>query len=282
MTRRLLDAGYAVNVWNRSPEKCAPFRGTQTHICATPAEAAADADFVLMCLLDTDAVERTVFGLHGVTETIRRDCAVVDFSTISAPWVKTADAKLRAATGARWIDAPVSGGVGGASAGTLTIFLGGDDAAVAAATPVLRHLGQRLTHFGPTGSGLAVKMCNQAIVASHIAIIAEAVSLAEHEGLDPSRVVEALRGGWADSTLLGIFGPRFATGTDAPPLGQIYTMLKDIGMVTEMAEAAECPMPVATAAATVYRNVAEAGHLERDLTALMSFFRSAAKPDRRD
>ena len=260
MAQRFIDHGYDIALWNRSAEKMKPFAKTSARCCESPAEAAKGAAFVFLCLLDTKVVNSVVFGASGVVEGLMPEACIVDTSTIDPVWVRNADARLQAQRSARWIDAPVSGGVGGAQAGTLSILCGGPVEDIERLRPVLGVLAKRVTHFGAVGSGLMAKLCNQTIVATHIVAIAEAISLAKHAGLDPLLLVEALQGGWADSTLLGLFGPRFA-GRDLPPLGQIYTMLKDADMALNTAHVAGGVMPVLAAAAEVYRATGQSGRL---------------------
>lgn len=277
MARRLLDAGHELVVWNRSPEKCDALVAVGARPASTPAQAAAGARFVCTCLLDTDTMERVTFGPGGIAAGIESGACLIDFSTISPEWVKRAHVRLRAETGAEWIDAPVSGGVSGAAAGTLVVFCGGRAEEVEAARPLLASLAARVTRFGPVGSGLVAKLCNQTIVASQLVAIAEALGLAARAGLDPRALVDALLGGFADSTLLRQFGPRFATGCFEPRTGQIYTMLDTLEMARDLGAAVGEPMPLSKAAAAVYRAVGDGGALSSDLTALMNFYTTRAE-----
>lgn len=267
MARRLLDAGHELTVWNRSSDKCHQLTGARP--AATPAEAAREADLVLLCLLDTAVVEHVVFGEAGVAQGIRRGACVIDFSTIDPHWLREKHMQLREQTGAEWIDAPVSGGVPGAVAGSLTVFCGGDAGRIDAIRGVLQPLAARVTRFGGVGSGLLAKLCNQTIVATQLTAIAEALKLAEASGLEAGALVEALRGGWADSQLLRLFGPRFAARKETPRLGEIRTMLETVQMAGRCAAAAELSLPVAAAAAAVYEALAARGLEHRDLGALM-------------
>jgi len=268
MVRRLIEAGFDVTVWNRSADKCREFANGPARIASTPAEAASEADWILLCLLDTAVVDAVVFGSDGVVGALRPGSCVIDFSTIDPQWVRAADVRLREHQ-CQWIDAPVSGGVQGASAGTLTMFCGGDQQRIAAADPVLKTIAAKVTHFGDVGTGLAAKLCNQTIVATQLVAIAEALSLAERAGIDAAKLAQALQGGWADSTLLKIFGPRFAARTEQPRLGYLATMLETLDLARSLGVEKRLPMPLADAAVSVYHALAASGRLDRDLSALM-------------
>lgn len=270
MAQRLVEAGYDLAVWNRSPDKAKPFVG-RARIADSPADAARDAEFIFMCLLDGAVVEHVVFGPKGIVEGAASNACIIDFSTIAPALARSADERLRKAGRGAWVDAPVSGGIAGAEAGTLAIMCGGDVAALERATPLLNVMARRITHFGSVGAGLVAKLCNQTIVASQIAAVAEAVHLALRSGLDAQKLAGALQGGWADSTLFQLFAPRFA-GSDLAPLGQIYTMLKDADLALKAASDQQTHLPVLSAAANMYRNAGEAGHMDRDLSALMQAF----------
>ncbi len=198
MALQLIGAGHRVRVWGRTPERLQPALDAGATAAASPAELAAACDAVFLCVTDGDAVEEVVFGPQGVADGARRGSVVIDHSTIHPETARLASRRL-ASSGVAWVDAPVSGGAVGAKAGTLSVFLGGDDADVARVTPWLSAYARNVTHMGPAGSGQATKSCNQAVVAASIALWAEVIAYARRCGLDPDRVVDALAGGWADS-----------------------------------------------------------------------------------
>ncbi|WP_345797376.1 NAD(P)-dependent oxidoreductase [Castellaniella sp. MT123] len=270
MVRRLLQAGHQVHVWNRSP---APVRqlaaeGAQAH--ATPRELADACAWVALCLFDAAAVESVVFGADGLagSGSLR---VLVDHSSIPPTDTRIFADRLAQANGAIWLDAPVSGGTGGAAAGTLAIMAGGPADVCDQVAPVLRAYAQRVTHLGPVGAGQVAKLCNQTIVATTIAAIAEAVALAQDAGVDAVRLTEALAGGWADSTLLRIFVPRM---TQAPAEAQasLDTMLKDLDTVAALARSQGTAVPVATAAGQNYRLASRHGLGAADVSQLIRLF----------
>ncbi len=167
-----------------------------------------------------------------------------------------------------WIDAPVSGGVAGATAGTLAIMAGGAAADIEAVKPLLGAYAARVTHMGEVGAGQTAKLCNQTIVTATLAAIAEAVSLAQRSGLDASRLTEGLAGGWADSVLLQIFVPRM-TQSGLAPVGAFRTFQKDIDTVAATAYETGTPMPVSSTVQQLLRLGAAMGLGEADLSAFI-------------
>jgi 3-hydroxyisobutyrate dehydrogenase len=178
---------------------------------------------------------------------------VVDFSSIHPDATRDIAARLKAANGMGWVDAPVSGGTKGAEEGTLAVMAGGDAADVERVRPYVLAMARRLTHMGPTGAGQTTKLCNQVIVGCAMAVLAEATRLAVNAGIDAGRLPEALTGGFADSIPLQLFVPRMVQGIHSPPLGHIATMLKDLDTVADVARRTSSPVPMATLAGQLFR-----------------------------
>ncbi|CAE6833309.1 2-hydroxy-3-oxopropionate reductase [Paraburkholderia domus] len=295
MIRHLLRAGHAVHVWNRTRAKAEALSADGAKVVDTPRELASRCEVVLLCLADAAAVEETVFGAVGLLSAdataTRRLRWIVDHSSIP-PAVTRAFAR-RAATAAEaaasaaagegqgerepegdgatsvgWIDAPVSGGVAGATAGTLAIMAGGAAADVEAVTPLLGAYSARVTHMGNVGAGQTTKLCNQTIVTATLAAIAEAVSLAQRSGIDAAKLSEGLAGGWADSVLLQIFVPRM-TQSGLAPIGAFRTFQKDIDTVAATAYETGTPMPVSSTVQQLLRLGAAMGLGEADLSAFI-------------
>ncbi|WP_233863236.1 NAD(P)-dependent oxidoreductase [Paraburkholderia adhaesiva] len=270
MIRHLLRVGHAVRVWNRTPEKAEALVADGARVAATPRELALNADVVLLCVADAVAVEAVVFGANGLLDEHTDRAArprmrlIVDHSSIP-PDVTRALAARAAALGVGWIDAPVSGGVGGAQAGTLAIMAGGVDAHVASVAPILAAYASRVTHMGAVGAGQTTKLCNQAIVTATVAAIAEAVSLARRSGIDAPKLPEALAGGWADSTLLRTFVPRM-TQDGLDPIGALKTFQKDVDTVAAAAQQTGTPMPVSGTVQQLLRLGAAMGLAQADLS----------------
>ena len=298
MIRHLLRAGHTVHVWNRTRAKAEALMADGAQVVDTPRELASRCEAVLLCVADAAAVEETVFGadglLSGDATATRRVRWIVDHSSIPpaatralarrAATVTGATAASAAAGGAKggrerepegegatsvgWIDAPVSGGVAGATAGTLAIMAGGVAADVEAVTPLLGAYSARVTHMGDVGAGQTTKLCNQTIVTATLAAIAEAVSLAQRSGIDAAKLTEGLAGGWADSVLLQIFVPRM-TQSGLAPIGAFRTFQKDIDTVAATAYETGTPMPVSSTVQQLLRLGAAMGLGEADLSAFI-------------
>ena len=284
MIRHLLSAGHSVWVWNRTRAKAQALAAEGAHIVDTPRDLVAHAQAVLLCVSDTQAVEDVVFGLGGLLGEDAPDDAgrmrwIVDHSSI-APAATREYAARAARRGIGWVDAPVSGGVPGAQAGTLAVMAGGSASDIAALEPVIRAYAARVTHMGEVGAGQMTKLCNQAIVCATVAGVAEAVGLAQAAGIDAARLPEALAGGWADSVLLRTFVPRMTEAGHAP-LGSLKTFQKDIDTGADAARATGAVMPVVSAVQQVLRLGAAMGLAQADLAAFIDIVRPQASAARR-
>jgi len=253
MGLRLLAAGYALTVWNRSRDKLAPLTAQGAQAAASPAAVARAADIVMMCVTDQRAAEEVLFGPDGIAAGGAAGKLVVDFSSIAPASAREFAARLERACGMGLVDAPVSGGTVGAEQGTLAIMAGGRPEHVERARPVVAHLAQRFTRMGDAGAGQVTKLCNQVIVGCLFPVIAEAVRLAESAGVDANALPQALKGGFADSLPLQVFGARMAARQFEPPLGAVAIMLKDLENAGAVAKEKSVPLPMAHAAAELYR-----------------------------
>jgi 3-hydroxyisobutyrate dehydrogenase len=268
MTLRLLAAGHEVTVWNRSREKLAAVLDKGAKAADSPAAVARNSEIVMMCVTDQHAAEEVLFGKNGVITAAEAGKLVVDFSSIAPASARDFAARLEQ-KGMGLIDAPVSGGVAGAEKGTLAIMAGGKAEHIERVRPVVMHLAQRFTRMGDSGAGQATKLCNQVIVGSLIAVIAEAVRLAEAAGVDAKKLPEALKGGFADSLPLQIFGPRMASRTFEPSLGSSAIMLKDLENAATVARENRVPLPMAGTAAQLYRLLAAQGKGEKEISTII-------------
>ena len=268
MVLRLLAAGHEVTVWNRGKDKLAPVLEKGAKAAASPAEVARAADIVMMCVTDQRAAEEVLFGAHGVSKAEVQDKLLVDFSSI-APASARDFAKRLADKGMGMIDAPVSGGVPGAEKGALAIMAGGKAEHIERARPIVMHLAQRFTRMGDSGAGQVTKLCNQIIVGSLFPVIAEAMRLAEAAGVDAKLLPEALKGGFADSLPLQIFGARMAARQFEPPLGTNNIMLKDLENAAAVAKEFGVSLAMAQSAADLYRLMRTQGKGEKDPAVLV-------------
>ncbi|MDX3895735.1 NAD(P)-dependent oxidoreductase [Pusillimonas sp.] len=276
MVRRLLEAGHEVKVWNRSAAKARQLGALGAQVAASAREAAEGVDGVLLCLFDAKAVEAVVFGPEGVAQAKGLKW-LADHSSIDPEATRSMAARLAQASGADWIDAPVSGGVPGVEAGTLAIMAGGNETYMQDAAAAMRAYAGNFTHMGASGAGQATKLCNQTIVATAVVALAEAIGFARRNGIDVHKLAPALAGGWADSKPLQIFAPRMI---DPPPssIGALSTMLKDVDTVIANAQQSGAPMPVTASVQQMLRMASALGLAQAELSAVVS----VVMPEQRD
>lgn len=272
MVERLLAAGFPVVVWNRTAEKAKTLTDRGAVAADSPADLATKTDFIFLCITNADAVEAVLFGPDGLASACGARI-VVDFSTIHPDAARSIAERLKAANGMAWIDAPVSGGVPGAAAGTLAIMAGGEEADVEAVRPVVMQLCQRFTRMGPIGAGQSTKLVNQIISGCTMALVAEAVAFAEKTGVDAGRLTEALAGGFADSKPFQIFAPRMVSDTFDPPLGATNTMIKDLDTVQAIASDTGARTPLVDMALVIMKSSRDKGDGEKDIAAIVREFR---------
>jgi 3-hydroxyisobutyrate dehydrogenase len=228
MSLRLLEKGWAVNVWNLEPERMGQVVDAGATGKTSPAEVTRDSDIILMCVLHTEAVEQCVFGREGIAVTASANNILIDHSTIDPVRSREYAERLHAETGMAWIDAPVSGGPGAARQGTLTVMAGGNPECVAVVAAVMSDLAANFTHIGSSGAGQTAKVINQAIVGTTYVLMAEALTLAEAAGIDAAKLPQCLAGGHADGNLLQQLYPRMQARAFEPPLAYARQLLKDM------------------------------------------------------
>ncbi len=279
MCRRLLAAGYPLTVWNRNPAKCAALVEAGARQVASPAELCEHADIVMLCLADTAVVREVVFGAGGIAERAKSEQLLVDFSSLEPTATREMAAQLAQRAGMGWLDAPVSGGVVGAEAGSLAIMVGGAAADLERVRPVLLSLGQRVTHMGGVGAGQVTKACNQMIVACNALVIAEVVALAEQAGVDASLLAEALAGGFADSKPLQILAPQMAESRFEPIKWHVRTLLKDLDTAVKFSREQGSATPLSGLAAQLMRLHGAQGYLAQDPATLVQMYRAPATTD---
>lgn len=265
MARRLLAAGHAVTVWNRDPAKAQALVSHGAVVATTAAQAVAEAEIVFTMLSDGKAVEAVLFGA-GVADALKPGTVVIDSSSIAPPIAKDHATRL-AAKGIAHIDAPVSGGVVGAEAGTLAIMAGGDGEVIASLSEVFKALG-RVTHVGPSGAGQICKLANQQIVAITIGAVAEAMILVEAGGASREKFREAIRGGFAESRILELHGQRMVARTFEPG-GPSKLQLKDLDAVAAMADLFSLNLPLTQQVRQEFFDFVAAGGGDKDHSGLL-------------
>jgi 3-hydroxyisobutyrate dehydrogenase-like beta-hydroxyacid dehydrogenase len=249
MAARLLQAGYPLTAWNRTRAKADALAAFGAQVADTPADAVCQAD-VIITMLEAGPIVAEV--LADALNRLRHGALVIDMSSTRQSEAQELHASLTA-RGLAFIDAPVSGGVLGAEAGTLAIMVGASAADFVRAQPVLQILG-RPTLVGPAGCGQLAKLCNQLIVGATLNIVAEALLLAQAGGADPAAVRSAIRGGFAESRILEVHGQRMLERNFRPG-GQVQSQTKDLENVLIAAAAAGLHLPVAELVTQRYRSI---------------------------
>ena len=272
MAMRLLDAGYELLVWNRTPGRCDALVAQGAEEVEDIADIAEHCDIILLCLADTAAVQEVVFGPEGIAAFGDADQLLVDLSSIEPGATRRFAQELRQATGMGWIDAPVSGGPGSAAAGTLAIMAGGSEDDIERVRPVLECLGSNITRMGANGAGQLAKVCHQMMSCGSAMLLAEMIALAERAGIDAELLPAAFAGGIADSPLLRVLAPRMAVRQYEPLLARLATMQKDLDTVLSVACEAEASVPFsALAAQLLRRHRARVGN-DIDSTSIIELF----------
>lgn len=266
MARNLLKSGHEVTVFARRADAMAPLAAAGARTSASPAEAAAVSDVTITMVLDTRAVESVVLGPGGIIEGARSGSIVVDHSTIEPEGARRVAATLQS-RGIEMLDAPVSGGAAVAEAGTLSIMVGGTEAALERVRPILACYGKTIVHIGPSGAGQVAKACNQICTIVNTLGAAEAMLLAERAGVDPAKVKDVLMTGFGASRMLEVQAPKMiARNFEAKVESRLHH--KDIQIVLDMARALGLDLPGSAAAARVIAALQARGGATRDTAAV--------------
>ena len=240
MAGHLVAAGHELHLYSRSgvPQELKDKGGKP---CASPKEVAQKADTTFLMLPDTPDVEKVLFGANGVAEGLARGKTVVDMSSI-APLATKEFAKRVNELGCDYLDAPVSGGEVGAKQASLTIMVGGQEAAFNRVKPLFELMGKNITLVGGNGDGQTCKVANQIIVALTIEAVGEALLFASKAGADPAKVRQALMGGFAASRILEVHGERMIKRTFQPGF-RIELHQKDLNLALAGARSLGLALP---------------------------------------
>lgn len=247
MAKNLVDAGFDVTAYNRSPEKAAQFATTGGHAASTIAEAVQQADVVITMVPDSPDVTAVVTGDDGVFENARQAAYWIDFSTIR-PDIATDLAEQARAAGLKPLDAPVSGGEQGAIDAVLSVMVGGEQQDFDDVQDVFNAVGKTIVRVGPSGAGQTVKAANQLMVAGNIQLLAEAIAFLEAYGVNTTSALEVLGGGLAGSKVLDQKGQKMLDREFGPGF-RLNLHHKDMGIVTSAAREAGVALPIGAAVA---------------------------------
>ena len=266
MAAHLIAAGHEVFLTTRSKVPADLLTG-QAVACGSAREVAQKADIIFLMLPDTPDVATVLFGDEGVAAGLGQGKTVVDMSSISPMETKEFAKKINA-LGCDYLDAPVSGGEVGAKAGSLTIMVGGPDAAFERVKPLFELMGKNITLVGGNGDGQTCKVANQIIVALNIAAVGEALLFASKAGADPAKVRQALMGGFAASRILEVHGERMIKRTFNPGF-RIGLHQKDLSLALAGARTLGVALPQTAGAAQLMQVCAANGMQDLDHSALV-------------
>ncbi len=268
MSRRLARAGYPLTVWNRDAAKAKPLEAEGAVVAASATDAVRDADIVFTMMTNGDVVGTVLFD-GEVADAMKKGAVLIDTSSVAPSIAREHSARL-ADIGIRHLDAPVSGGVVGADAGTLAIMAGGDADVVAGLADVFAVLG-RVTHVGPSGAGQVCKLANQQIVAVTIGAVAEAMILVEAGGASREAFRNAIRGGFAESRILELHGARMVE-RNFEPGGSSNNQLKDLKTVMALAKELSLQLPLTQTVTGEFSDFVFEGGGEKDHSGLLLHF----------
>jgi 2-hydroxy-3-oxopropionate reductase len=267
MALHLLKGGHAMRVYARRPQSMTPLTDAGATACATPAEVARGAEVVFTMVSDTPDVEQVVLGPGGIIEGAAAGCVVVDMSTISPVATRAMAAKL-ADKGIEMLDAPVSGGDIGAINATLSIMAGGKPEVFARVLPLFELMGKNIVHIGVNGAGQVAKACNQIVGAVTLEAVAEAMTLARKNCVDPARVRDALLGGFAWSRVLEVHGGRMLSRNFEPGF-KARLHRKDLRIVVDTAAQLDIALPQSALIAQHLNALVGMGCAEEDSAAVV-------------
>jgi 3-hydroxyisobutyrate dehydrogenase len=273
MAENLVKAGHKVCGFDLSAEALAAFGAAGGIAAARAAEAVADAEIIVSMLPAGPHVRKAYTAEGGVLDAAAKGALLIDCSTIDVDSAR-AVAAAAAERGFAMIDAPVSGGTGGAAGGTLTFMVGGEDAAVERARPYLEKMGKTIVHCGGAGTGQAAKICNNMILGISMTAVSEAFALAEKLGLDAQKLfdVSSKSSGqcWSLTNYCPVPGPvpTSPANRDYQPGFTVDMMLKDLKLAQQAAQASGTATPLGAEAASLYQLLAQSGAGGRDFSAM--------------
>ena len=276
MAACLLRAGHAVCAADIDPAARERFAAAGGSVCGSAAQAAEQAEVLLVMVHTADQVDAVLFGDGGAAAALGPQAVVWLASTVTPAYARALASRL-AAMGLALADGPVSGGVDRAAAGALTVMAGGAQQALDRAESVMQACAERIYRVGEAGAGSTFKMINQLLTGAHIALASEAIALGARAGVDPSMLVEVIRQSAGTSLQFERRAPRMVAG-DHTPHTTVQTFLKDLGIALDAARALDFPLPLASAANQVFTMAAALGHARDSDTQVISVYQSFGAP----
>ena len=274
IARNILKAGFPVVVHNRSQAAVDELAAEGAARADSPREVAAQVDVVFTNLPDSPDVEQVVLGENGILAGAHDGLIFVDNSTIKPASARLIAEKL-SARNVSALDAPVSGGDIGARNGTLTIMVGGDASALEKVMPVFQAMGKTVTHVGAAGAGQVAKAANQIMVAAQMVAMGELLVFSKKAGVDPRKVVDAIKGGAAQCWTLDVKPPRLFDGNRGPGF-KAHMQLKDLKIILETAKEYDIPVSGTVANADLFQQMIDLGMGELDNSAVVGVIEKLA------
>ena len=274
IARNILKAGFPLVVHNRSRGAVDELVAEGAAAAYSPREVAAQVDVVFTNLPDTPDVEQVVLGENGILEGAHEGLVYVDNSTIKPASARMISQEL-AKKHVLALDAPVSGGDIGARNGTLTIMVGGEASALEKVMPVFKAMGKTVTHVGDAGAGQVAKAANQIMVAAQMVAMGELLVFSKKAGVDPRKVVEAIKGGAAQCWTLDVKPPRLFDGNRNPGF-KAYMQLKDLNIVLDTAREYNIPVSGTEENTKLFRQMIEEGMGDLDNSAVVGVIEGKA------
>ena len=274
MAHNLLKAGYPLVVQNRHQEVTDEFLAAGARAAVQPRDIAASCEVVITMLPGPTQVEEVLLGPGGMIEGAHAGLVVIDMSTIT-PVVASTLATRLAEYGITLLDAPVSGGDAGASAGTLSIMVGGNAETFKRCTPIFQALGKTIVYVGGSGAGQVVKACNQIVVALVIEAVSEALVLGSKAGVNPAKILQVLGGGLAANRVLELRGASMLAH-DFTPGGRVRFHHKDLGFALETARKYGVSLPVTALVDQMFASLEMKGRGDLDHSALLTYVEDLA------
>jgi len=264
MAKNLLKSGFKLKAFNRSIEKADPLRKFGAEISKSIKEVVNDSEVIITMLTDDIAVN-DVMKNSDFADNIKSGATVIDMSSVKPKTALTHAENLKSKN-INYLDAPVSGGTIGADEASLAIMVGGNKDVFEKCFDIFKAMGNP-TLVGPISCGQITKLANQIIVGLTIGAVAEAVTLCEKAGADPNKMIEALKGGWADSKILQTHGKRMID-KDFTPKGKTSTHLKDMNNILECAKNSNTELPISNLIKEMYKTLVKNGHGDEDHSSL--------------
>ena len=267
MAQNILKKGFAITVWNRTKSKTRELEKLGAIVAESPADLARGSDIIITMVTQATDVSKVLFGAQGVTQSARKDLIVIDMSTIGPTAAKEIGQQLHK-LGIQFLDAPVTGSTPKAKTGELTIFVGGEKNIFETVKPVLEAMGTNIHYMGPVGSGQAIKLINNHLIAASVIALGEGMLLADAMNISRQKIAEVLQTVPAMSGFMNLKLPNFVNN-EYPLLFSTANMKKDLKLALQEAMSNDQYLPILKQVVDLYEQAAVANLSEEDMSAVV-------------